>query len=68
MSPFAFLLVAAVLIVVGLVVVLIRNHQPRRDHAIDEFQKEMRALSPESRRATDHRLRPMPPERGGTGE
>jgi hypothetical protein len=58
-----FLLVALGLIVIGIAVIAFRNREPRReDQAIDAFQKEMRALSPESRRTTDPRLRPR--ERG----
>lgn len=66
MSAFTFLLLAAGLIVVGVVVVVVRNHEPKREHdAITDFQKEMRALSPEARRATDVRLRPR---EGDTGD
>jgi hypothetical protein len=58
-GAFTFLLIAAGLIVVGVVVVLIRNYEPKHEHdAMDEFKKEMKALSPEARRATDARLRP----------
>jgi hypothetical protein len=64
-----FLVVALGLICVGTVVVALRYREPRREDAgIDAFQKEMRALSPESRRATDHRLRPLPRNRASSGE
>jgi hypothetical protein len=65
MGAFAFLLIAAALIVVGVVVVLIRNYEPKRENsAMDEFQREMRALSPDARRGTDARLRPRDRDSG----
>ena len=43
----------------AVVVVLIRNYEPKRENsAMDEFKREMRALSPDARRGTDARLRP----------
>jgi hypothetical protein len=64
-----FLLVAVGLIAVGTVVVALRSREPRReDSGIDAFQKEMRALSPDSRRTTDQRLKPLPRDRNTPGE
>ena len=64
-----FLVIAIGLIAVGTLVVALRSREPRREDAgIDAFKKEMRALSPESRRATDQRLKPLPPDRSPTGE
>ena len=64
-----FLVVAFGLICVGSLVVAIRSREPRREDAgIDAFQREMRALSLEARRATDQRLRPLPRSRNTGGE
>lgn len=64
-----FLVVAIGLITVGTLVVALRSREPRREDAgIDAFQKEMRALSPESRRTTDQRLKPLPRDRNSAGE
>lgn len=69
MDAFLFLILALGLIAVGVAIVVVRNHEPRReDQAITSFQKEMRALSPEARRSTDQRLRPMPRDNGPAGE
>ena len=54
---------------VGTLVVALRSREPRREDAgIDAFQKEMRALSPEARRTTDQRLKPLPRDPNSTGE
>ena len=64
-----FLVVAIGLIAVGSLVVALRSREPRREDAgIDAFQKEMRALSPEARRSTDQRLKPLPRDQNATGE
>jgi hypothetical protein len=64
-----FLVVAIGLIAVGSLVVAVRSREPRREDAgIDAFQKEMRALSPEARRVTDQRLKPLPRDPNSTGE
>jgi len=58
-GAFTFLLIAAGLIVIGVLVVVVRNYEPKRENsAMDEFKREMRALSPNARRGTDARLRP----------
>lgn len=54
MSGAAFLLVAVVVSVVGSIVIWIRSRQPVRwDSGIDEFSRNMQALSPENRPAAD---------------
>jgi len=51
MHALVFLLGAAVLIALGSAVLLLRHRQPKGDHhGIKQFQKEMRALSPEARK------------------
>ena len=68
MDAYLFLIIAGLLIAVGVLVVVVRNREPRRENqAISDFQTEMRALSPESRRGTDSRLKPMPRDRGTNG-
>jgi hypothetical protein len=63
-DPIWFLAAAIALIACGSVVVALRHREPRReDAAIEAFKKEMRALSVESRRSTDPRLRPLPRDR-----
>ena len=48
----AFLLFAVVGSVVGITVVLLRNRRPNSmEHSIDEFERSLRALAPERRRA-----------------
>ena len=68
MDAYLFLIIAGALIAIGVVIVVLRNREPRReDQAISAFQTEMKALSPESRRSTDARLKPMPRDRGTNG-
>jgi hypothetical protein len=63
-DPIWFLAAAFALIACGSLVVALRHREPRReDAAIEAFQKEMRALSRESRRTTDPRLRPLSRDR-----
>ncbi len=51
MTSLMFLLGALVLSIVGILVLILRAREPRGfDHGIREFQREMRALAPESRR------------------
>lgn len=51
MTSLVFLLGALVLSALGILVLIIRAREPRGlDHGIREFQREMRALAPESRR------------------
>jgi hypothetical protein len=50
-TSFVFLLGALVLSALGILVLVIRAREPRGlEHGIREFQREMRALAPESRR------------------
>jgi hypothetical protein len=45
----AFLLIAVVGSIVGISVVLLRNRRPSSmEHSIDEFERNLRALAPES--------------------
>jgi hypothetical protein len=57
MNNLLFLLGAFLLAAVGIVVLVVRAREPRGlDHGVREFQREMRALAPESRRtAVDER-------------
>ncbi len=49
MSPFVFLLVPVVVIILASVVIYVRGHQPQNMHSgITSFEQEMRALSPDS--------------------
>lgn len=51
MTSLVFLLGALVLSALGILVLVIRAREPRGvEHGIREFQREMRALAPESRR------------------
>lgn len=51
MSNLLFLLGAAVVAGLGILVLVARAREPRGvDHGVREFQREMRALAPESRR------------------
>lgn len=69
MDAYLFLIIAGALMAIGVIVVLLRNREPRReDQAITAFQSEMRALSPDARRSTDTSLKPTPRDRGTTGE
>ena len=53
----AFLLIAVVVSVVGTLVIYMRNRGSTSvDHGVEEFQREMRALSPD-RRDDDRRRR-----------
>jgi uncharacterized membrane protein (DUF106 family) len=46
-SPIAFLLIAVVVGAIGSLFVVVRNRQVRHPHhAMDEFQREMKALAP----------------------
>jgi hypothetical protein len=46
-SPIAFLLIAVVVAAVGSLFVVVRSRQVSRPHhAMDEFQREMKALAP----------------------
>lgn len=48
MSPFAFLLIPVVIVVIGSVVLYLRQRKPTTLHSgIEEFRNEMKALSPE---------------------
>jgi hypothetical protein len=67
MDAVLFLILALGLIAIGMIVIALRHREPKREDAITSFQKEMRALSPEARRATDSRLRPLPRQPGPTG-
>ena len=50
MSGLAFLLIAVALSVIGTLVLWMRNRgSTSLDHGVEEFRREMRALSPESR-------------------
>lgn len=49
MSPFAFLLIPAVVVVVATLVVWLRGRQPTTLHSgVEGFRREMHALSPDS--------------------
>jgi hypothetical protein len=51
MDGLVFLLIAFVLIVLGSAFVVLRAREPKGDHhGIKEFQGQMRALAPESRK------------------
>ena len=67
MDAIWFLVLALGLIVVGTIVVAWRSREPSsEDSAIHSFRNSMKALSPEARRATDARLRPLHRDRGST--
>ncbi len=69
MQAYVFLIAASILIAIGTLVVLVRHHEPKHeDNAMAAFRRELRALSPEARRATDPRLRSIRPNRDTTGE
>lgn len=56
MSGLGFLLIALVLSLLGSIAIWLRHRPPTSlDHGIDEFQREMKALSP------DRWRRPAPP-------
>ncbi len=47
MSPVSFLLIAVVIAIIGTLVVVAANRSPSRpDSAMEEFEREMRALAP----------------------
>lgn len=51
MTGFVFLLIAFALSIGGSLVLWLRHRDPTTlDHAIDEFQREMRALAPDAER------------------
>lgn len=50
MSPFAFLLIPVVIVVAASLILWLRGRQPTTLHSgVDSFQREMHALSPDSR-------------------
>lgn len=52
MTGFVFLLIAFALSIGGSLVLWLRHRDPTTlDHAIDEFQREMRALAPDTERS-----------------
>ena len=52
MTGFVFLLIAFALSIGGSLVLWLRHRDPTTlDHAIDEFQREMRALAPDAERS-----------------
>ena len=54
MSSLAFLLVALAVSIIGSLWLWLRYRKPSSvEHGIDEFSREMRALSPEARRERD---------------
>jgi hypothetical protein len=58
MSGLAFLLIAVVLSVLGTLVLWMRNRGPSSvDHGVEEFRREMNALSPDAH--NDERRRPQ---------
>lgn len=68
MSPFVFLLIPVVIIVLASLVMWLRGRQPQTLHSgIDGFQREMKALSPEARAPRMRRFeagdRAAPPSR-----
>jgi len=72
MSSVAFLLIAVCVSLVGIVVLVVRSRQPRSiDSGIRDFEREMRALSPETRpgrfrqnRSHEPRTPPIRPSEG----
>jgi hypothetical protein len=74
MSPFVFLLVPVVIIVLASFLLWVRGRQPTNMHSgIDGFQREMEALSPDTqarkprRFEADGSTRPTRPTRPGPG-
>lgn len=62
MSGLGFLLIALVLSLLGSIAIWLRHRPPTSlDHGIDEFQREMKALSPERWRRPAQQ-QPPPPE------
>ena len=58
MSSLAFLLVALVMSAIGIAIVVLRNRTSSSDVArVDEFKREMDALSPRRRNAGDGEAR-----------
>ena len=52
MTGLVFLLVAVLISVLGSAILFLRHRDPTTlDHAIDEFQREMRALAPAAERS-----------------
>jgi hypothetical protein len=53
----AFLLIAVVGSIVGITIVLVRNRRPNSmEHSIDEFERNLRALAPETPSRRKRRL------------
>jgi hypothetical protein len=53
MESLVFLLIAAAIVVLGTAFLVLRSREPKGDdHAIVEFQREMKALSAEQRKHT----------------
>jgi hypothetical protein len=59
MDALVFLIAVVAIIAVGTTVILIRNREPRgEDRGIKDFQRHMKALSPEARRSVIERVAP----------
>ena len=69
MSSLVFLLIVVVISALGSLVLWLQHRKPSSvEHGIDEFSREMRALSPEARAAREARAaarRPPPGRRDG---
>jgi hypothetical protein len=60
MDALVFLFAVVAIIAVGTTVILIRNREPRgEDRGIKDFQRHMKALSPEARRSVIERVAPQ---------
>ena len=58
MDPIAFLMIAVVISVVGLLVLYLRSRTPTSlDSGIDNFRREMQALAPRDEEPTPRRWR-----------
>lgn len=69
MDSLLFLLAAGALIVLGTLVIVLRSREPQgHDSGIKQFQREMRALSPESRQTLFERSGVKPVARRGEDE
>jgi hypothetical protein len=65
MSPLAFLIIPLVVVAIGCVWLWARSRRPQTlDSGIDDFQREMRALSPENERYQPRRERGRDADRG----
>lgn len=53
MASLAFLLVAGLLILVGSLILWLRERKPSSEFGVEEFEREMRALAPDRRAPTD---------------